>query len=83
MMPARTEFQVQKGIEIPERGPLSRSCIYPWNKMEIGDSFFLPNYKISQVSSGACAAGKRYGKMYITRTLIENDIKGVRVWRVK
>ena len=62
-----------------------RATKYPFNKLNIGDSFFAPFDEVFtpdkryRVAAAAYAAGKVQGKMFVTRT-VDN---GVRVWRVE
>ena len=60
----------------------SREPKYPWRDLGIGDSFFVPDVTNS-FRSAAGAAGKRLGFQFSCHAVIENEIKGVRVWRVK
>ena len=54
--------------------PLGRATKYPFHEMKIGDSFFVPNVK-------AVGVHHYKPKLFMRRTVIENGIKGVRVWR--
>ena len=66
-----SEFKIDKDIPIPDG---KRNSIYPWNKMNIGDSFFI---KTKSISMGA--TNKRYSpKRFITRKVED----GYRVWRI-
>ena len=71
------EIKVEKGIPIP---PTSNRGKYPWLQMEVGDSFFAPGRKTSQI--GSCY-NRIVGKTFRSRTRIENGVKGVRVWRIE
>ena len=50
----RTEYEVEKGIEIPEHVPfhVTAKRKYPFLKMEIGDSFLVPETKGIKANSG-------------------------------
>jgi len=52
---------------------------YPFNTMEIGDSFFVPNVegKRNPAAQSAHTDGRRKGRKYVTRT----EGNGLRVWR--
>lgn len=52
---------------------------YPWIEMKAGDSFFVPNGRITNIRSTASSAGRRYSKQFVAKE-VEG---GVRVWRVK
>lgn len=70
-------YPIEKGIQ----GPIIRvRRFYPYNEMEVGDSFFVPGAKISHVT--ACStyhARHNPGKRFTARTMEG----GVRVWRVE
>lgn len=73
-----SEIKIEKGIPIPEGdGRRGRAPKYPWRNMEVGDSFFVRE-KPSAVARGACEAGKRCGRKFISRRIDD----GVRIWRV-
>lgn len=61
---------------------------FPWKDMEAGQSFFAPGYK----TAGMAGPGKQMnlshprlsvpGSKWTVRTVTENGVSGVRVWRV-
>jgi len=55
--------------------------LYPWQDMEVGDSFLVPgpHDKVSggKVRSAACDYGRRNGKAFSVRA----ECDGLRVWR--
>lgn len=73
---------VEKGVPIPTARRVIAS-VYPFDKMEIGDSFFVAtNNKKGRNSSIASAAylhAKQLGRKFTTRT-VEG---GMRVWRLQ
>lgn len=77
------KFKIDKGVEIPGRpaNGRGRKAIYPWEEMEVGDSFFIEyeGDKRRQYASIAGHASKRYGKKFTARTF-DN---GVRIWRIE
>ncbi|MFO1130747.1 MAG: hypothetical protein U1E16_01835 [Hyphomicrobiales bacterium] len=78
--PATTRFdeeiEITKGLPTPQRG---RSK-YPFRDMELGDSFFAPGASV--IGLHGCA--RRHRPMRFTcRTLVENGVAGVRVWRIR
>ena len=74
-----SEFKVEKGIPIQSWG-----TSYPWDEMEVGDSFFAEGKKINVLTSAVSSRRKKYPEeTYAARTRTENGVKGVRVWRVK
>lgn len=67
-----SEIVIDKGIEITDKRK-NRKCKYPWNEMNIGDSFFTE----SNVTMLAYNNGRNTNKKYSVRK--ENN--GYRVWR--
>lgn len=56
---------------------------HPWEKMELGDSFFVAGTTVERLSSVAVRAARRLGGKFTCRTVKEQGIPGVRVWRVQ
>ncbi len=75
-------FEIDKNVPLPARGTSTGGKKYPFERMEVGDSFFVPWTQGSKnsVNSSAYWAKKRYGFGFTTRT--DNDYGGIRVWRV-
>lgn len=72
---ADLEFTIDHDIPLPPKRT-GRTVNYPYEEMEVGDSFAVPN--LAGVQS-AYAANKRYrDRYYCTRKLPEG---GYRVWR--
>jgi len=74
------EFKIEKGIAIPERK--GGTVKYPFEQMEVGDSFFVPEsaeVRRSNFSNSASSYGKRTGKKFTVRK-VEG---GWRCWRVE
>ena len=69
-------FEIEKGVPIPMMGRGRQ--VYPWDRMEVGDSFFVPSMKRYRFSGRVRTASKRYG---VTFKLAQEGT-GVRVWRV-
>ena len=74
------DFKIEKNIQTPRRKYQSRKN-YPFDKLEIGDSFFVPETRTSKRSIAAYSSlmGKLLNKRFITKTQ-EN---GVRIWRIE
>lgn len=78
--------QIEKNIPIPE--PKKRKCKYPFNEMEVGDSFFYPiennlstNEMQMRLVNASCSFNRKNGNTYKFRsTQLKN---GVRIWRIK
>ena len=78
-----SKFEIEKGV------PLKKNhTTYPFDKMEIGDSFYIPigdHRKIQSVHTMICTASRMYcltekqDKKFTT----VKDENGVRVWRIK
>jgi hypothetical protein len=74
-------FIVEKNIKMPVAKPKKRKRFekYPWSKMQIGDSFFVPNKITSVMSAAAVTAAKRNpGTKFSVRQMTD----GVRIWRI-
>lgn len=68
-------IEINRGLP-PPRGRRSK---YPFREMEIGDSFFAPGSSV--IGIHGCA--RRHRPMKFTcRSLVENGIAGIRVWRI-
>ena len=75
------EIKIEKGIPIPIRTGHKK---YPWEDLEVGDSFFCPGKKISQVNATMCPIDYRGKRKFAarTRTLEDDNEEGVRIWRI-
>jgi len=69
-------FKVEKGIPIPVARNVAK---YPYEGMEIGDSFFVPNMSRVRMNGSVQHQQYRRGWKFSMRT----ESNGVRVWRVK
>ena len=68
-------IEITKGLPTP-RGRKSK---YPFREMEVGDSFFSP--RSSVIGIHGCA--RRHRPMKFTcRSVVENSVAGIRVWRI-
>ena len=66
--------------------PIPPALTGPDNKyapMEVGDSYFFPGLKNNQAAARFSSYRKRFGWKIATRSLTENGVQGIRVWRVK
>lgn len=72
-------LKVEKNIPIPARTKTGgRKPLYPWGKMEVGDSFAFPKTtKKTTASSLAYRQGKMNHKKFAIRVMAE----GIRCWR--
>lgn len=71
---------IDKGLPVPKRYKSGRPYMYPYEQMEIGDSFFVAK---NRNGGGALVnhAKKVTGHTFTLRTVTENGVKGVRIWR--
>jgi hypothetical protein len=54
-----------------------------WEKFGVGTSFFIPCLDPKEAETQVRATTKRLGYTVKCRTVIEENIKGLRVWRIK
>ena len=73
------EIRVQKGIPLPPKQVGGRRSKYPYARMEIDDSFFLPYRKTFTVPKMPALAGRKF----VRRLVTESGVQGVRVWRTE
>lgn len=71
-----SDIKIEKKIPVPV---VPGNAKYPWDLMEVGDSFLCPAGKESSMRSNVSAAGKKLKRKYIGRKTDE----GYRVWRIK
>jgi len=76
------EFAIASGLPIPETRQ-GAPCKYPWDKLAVGDSFFIPGKTSQTISPARQSAEHTRGTKYASRTVEENGVRGVRVWRIK
>lgn len=69
-------FEIEKDVPLPT---IKHGKKYPWEQMDVGDSFFVPEVKQSLMGTNAAHNTRMTGRRYTTRK--ENG--GVRVWRVE
>ena len=67
-------IKINKGIPIPN-SKVRRA--YPYEMMDIGDSFYVEGASLPVV----CNSNWRYGKKLGMKFIASKDEKGVRVWR--
>lgn len=73
-----SDFEVDNDYPLPAvAAPRGRKEKYPWTKLEIGGSFFVPDGDLKAMNSCAAKAKKRTGLVFTARR-VEG---GVRVWR--
>ena len=73
-------YEISSDIPLPRPRSHDTSAIaQTLDALEIGQSFFVPNRSSSQVSGWF---KNRKPKKFVTRRVFENDIKGIRIWRL-
>lgn len=70
-------MKISKGKPMPPEG-----SVWPFEKMEIGDSVDVENSKRKNATSSAGYYGRSRNKVFKCRTIKENGIKILRIWRV-
>lgn len=75
-------FKIEKKVPVPPRA--KRSCKYPWDSMEVGDSFVVGQDgpgKSAMASLCHIMGKKRFDgeRKFICR----QEAKGVRIWRTE
>lgn len=80
-------YEIEKGIPIPKPVKPQPPGVYPFKKMEVGDSFFIKcNKKERQrrSSSVLTLAKKTCNEMKFTTRFIQfGKHTGIRVWRIR
>lgn len=74
-------MEIEKGILIPKSG-YGRPTSAIWSKMEVGDSVFFEGRRSNNIGN-LTRVERSKGKRFTCRTLVENGVSGVRVWRIE
>jgi len=69
-------FAIEKGIPIPGGSKLAPK--YPFDKLDVNDSFFVPGARRATVGAAAYHFANKNGRKFTVR-LVDD---GVRVWRI-
>ena len=75
-------IEIESNVPIPE-STSGRRLKYPFESLEVGDSFFVEGKEPAQVSGSKKHFSAKLGHRYICRTVTEDGVKGVRLWRVE
>lgn len=73
-------MRIDTDIPVPAYGGRRQS--YPWRQMRIGDSISVPIEMASRAAIAAASDSRRHGVKYMRRTVIEDGVKVLRIWRV-
>lgn len=85
MTKIKNTFDIDKDIEVPDScyNYADSKAVYPFDDMEVGESFFVPK-EVRKPKSVRDVASKRsnsmFPKLFSTRTIRG---LGTRVWRIK
>lgn len=73
-------YPVEKGIPLPPKSKTGPRTRYPFEEMQVGDSFLVPDGKAKNraLAIAMTRAGKMLGTQYTQRQVSD----GVRVWRI-
>lgn len=74
-----TKYKVDKNIPIPEK-TIFCNRKYPFNEMQIGDSFLVKNKSMPVVSAAKSGFVKKNPNYQFTMRKVKD---GIRVWRIK
>jgi len=75
--------EVESDIKIP---PPNYKEKWSFHRLEVGDSFAIPfddKLEVTRLRTAASAYSGRHRVRLITRTVIEDNVKKLRVWRTK
>lgn len=70
-------YEIQDDIPIPGRFHRNQ---YPIHELEVGQSFFAAGRSVSDFGGYKARVKPR---KFLCRTVTENGVKGVRVWRIE
>lgn len=73
-------FQIDKGIQIP--ASRTTGVTEALRELGVGDSFFVPEKHHRAAVSIGSRVGTSTGRQFTSRTVTENGVTGVRIWRV-
>lgn len=71
-------FQIDD--DVPQPRP---RLLYPLRELCVGQSFFVPGIKSSQIGGSTASVSKSTGFTFTCRAVTEDGIAGTRVWRIK
>ena len=79
------QFEIRKGVPVPLAYDAHGGRKYPWDELEVGDSFVVPldgktySMRRSRLTASSRLAEIRLGRKFVFRAVPE----GVGVWRTK
>lgn len=79
-----SEVKIDKGVPMPGGKGINGTSKYPFRDMEVGDSAFFAGSGPSGAEKNSADMWAKYNKngcRFASRTVTENGVKGVRIWR--
>lgn len=81
-------IKVDKNVPLPRRGMGNKRKLYPWNKLNVGDSFFVAVPKkadLSSVRASLVSGANQFRKRHAPEQnhTVRAVSGGVRVWRTQ
>ena len=75
-------MKIDKGVPLPpsNRG---RSKSSPWRTFDVGDSTFIVGKRPNTIGGLFTKVQKELDWKFTLRTVTEDGVRGVRVWRIK
>lgn len=82
-MNKNSAIKIDDSIPLPDaRRGGGRKAKYPLQLMTVGQSFFAPGVTSAKMCGSVSFATRKTGAIFATRTVTEDGVCGVRVWRV-
>ena len=72
-------YEIEDGVPLPKKQASTRPRKFPFHEMTRGQSVFIPDRTVASMGPRIRFVGKKF----TSRTVTENGIKGVRVWRIE
>ena len=70
-------FKIQKNVGVAKVSkPSGRRKKYPFEDLDVGDMFFVPNKSTNTMMSQASHAGKQLGRKFTTRLILMANVNG-------
>lgn len=76
-------WEIARGVEVPKKVESRKRRGYPYEELEVGESFWVPAGPVKSARDRFRLKNKIHGKRFISRTATENGEVGIRVWRVE
>lgn len=72
--------KIEKGVPLPLARGSGSGAPWPFDEMEVGDSFFATQISTSSLLT---FARRHRPKRFTTRKVTENGVTGIRIWRIE